>query len=162
MGLVEGPIFQICWVVDDIDAAETWFTENFGVPAWTRFSDLRFDPDTCSYRGKPADYSIHISLGYAGEQQLELIQPISGESLYSEHITRCGPGLHHVAWIPDDFDATIAQAEAGGIEITQRGTFGGMDYAYLDCSAGGAPHVELMKLTPEMRTFFDTLRDAHR
>ncbi len=162
MSLVHGPIFQECWVVDDIAASERWFTGVFGVERWTRFDDVVFGPDSCTYRGAPADYSIHVSIGYAGSQQLELIQPVSGENIYTEHLERCGPGLHHVAWIPDDFDATLAAAEAQGIPVSQRGEFAGagIEFAYLDGRAGGAPHVELMKLSPDMRAFFDSLVPA--
>jgi catechol 2,3-dioxygenase-like lactoylglutathione lyase family enzyme len=160
MALVDGPIFQVAWVVDDIAAAERWFTDALGVPSWFRIPDVHFGPEACTFRGEPADYVIHVGLGYAGEQQLELIQPVSGTNLYTEHLARSGPGLHHVAWVPDDFDATLAAAEAEGIEVTQRGHFDApaMEYAYLDGRAGGAPHIELMRLSPEMTAFFDSLR----
>ena len=159
MSLVDGPIFQVCWVVPDIAASEGWFTDTLGVPGWTRFDDVHFGPDSCTYRGRPADYSIHVALGYAGMQQLELIQPVTGVNLYTEHLERCGAGLHHVAWIPDDFEATVAAFEHNGMPVTQRGSFAGagLEFAYVDGSAGGAPHIELMKVSPDMRAFFDSL-----
>lgn len=160
MSLVSGPIFQVCWVVADIDATERWFTETLGVPKWTRIPNVPFGPDHCRYRGAPADYVIHVSLGYAGDQQIELIQPVSGENLYTEHLETIGPGLHHVAWLVDDLDATLADAAARGITVTQQGGFpgAGMRFAYLDGAAAGAPHIELMELSPDMRGFFDSLR----
>jgi catechol 2,3-dioxygenase-like lactoylglutathione lyase family enzyme len=160
MALVDGPIFQVAWVVEDIAASEKWFTAALGVPKWFRIPDVHFGPESCTFRGAPADYVIHVALGYAGDQQLELIQPVRGTNLYTEHIERSGPGLHHVAWVPDDFDATLASAEAAGITVTQRGRFDSpaMEYAYLDGRAGGAPHVELMRLSPEMAAFFDSIR----
>lgn len=163
MSLVSGPIFQVCWVVDDIDAAEKWFTDTLGVPKWMRIPDVHFGPEHCRYRGEPADYVIHVSLGYAGGQQFELIQPVSGRNLYAEHVERDGPGLHHVAWVVDDLDATLAEAGARGIAITQQGAFSGagMRFAYLDGSAGGAPYIELMEISADMRAFFDSLREPH-
>ena len=40
-----GPIFQIRWVVDDIDAAERRFGNNFAVPRWRRLPDAHFPDD---------------------------------------------------------------------------------------------------------------------
>ena len=86
MSLVSGPIAQVAWVVDDIDTAERWFSDTFGVPTWFRIPGVHFGPELCQYRGEPADYTIHVSLAYAGDQQLELIQPVQGRNLYTEHL----------------------------------------------------------------------------
>ncbi|CAM3195564.1 glyoxalase/bleomycin resistance protein/dioxygenase superfamily protein [Williamsia muralis] len=158
MNVADGPIFQVAWVVADIDAAEKEFTDRYGVRSWLRIPDVAFGPGACSYRGAPADYSIHVSLGYAGGQQLELIQPVSGVNLYTEFLDAHGPGLHHIAWLPDDFDAAIADLKAAGTEILQDGVFEGvgMEFAYI----GGGPigsYVELMKLSDDMRAMFDGL-----
>ena len=48
--------------------------------------DVHFGPDTCTYRGAPADFVANISLSYAGDMQLELIEPVSGDSIYSEFL----------------------------------------------------------------------------
>lgn len=57
---------------------------------------VHFTPDTCSYRGEPADFVADIALSYAGDMQLELIAPVSGRSIYSEFLRDSGPGLHHI------------------------------------------------------------------
>jgi hypothetical protein len=158
MTVAQGPIFQVAWVVDDIDAAEKHFTAQYGVESWFRIPDVAFGPDACSYRGEPADYTVHVSLGYAGGQQLELIQPVSGVNLYTEFLAAHGPGLHHVAWIPDDFDSTIARLRTKNVDILQAGEFAGvgMEFAYVDGGPIGS-YVELMKLSDDMRAMFDGL-----
>lgn len=154
--LVHGPIFQLAWVVSDIAAAEKELTSTYGVQSWLRIPDVAFTPDTCTYRGSPADYTIHVSLGYAGGQQLELIEPVTGDNLYTEFLTSHGPGLHHVAWIPEDFDETVAQLRADGVDIVQSGEFTGvgMEFAYVEGGSIGS-YVELMKLSDDMRALFD-------
>ncbi|WP_072691334.1 VOC family protein [Rhodococcus marinonascens] len=163
--LVGGPIFQICWVVDDIDTAERHFTQQLGVERWLRLPNVHFGPDHCTYRGKPADYVVHVSLGYAGGQQLELIQPVSGRNIYTEQLAKSGPGVHHVAWIPDDFESALAEAGRRGLPIVQQGRVEGvgMEFAYLDGGPLGS-YVELMKLSDEMRAMFDSLNpeSAHK
>ncbi|WP_174189730.1 VOC family protein [Nocardia barduliensis] len=156
--IARGPIFQLCWVVDDLAAAREAFTARYGVGEWFTIPDVRFGPQAAQLHGAPADYTISVALGYAGGQQLELIEPRGGASLYAEQLERSGPGLHHVAWVPDDYDAALAEAVTAGIEIVARGRFEGvgMEFAYLDGGPIGS-HVELMRLSPEMKAMFDHL-----
>ncbi|MGW4774383.1 VOC family protein [Nocardia sp. NPDC004278] len=158
MSIATGPIFQLAWVVHDIDAAEREFTERYGVDEWVRMPRMRFGPDTCRYRGAPADYTIDSSLGYAGGQQLELIAPVSGANLYTEALAQSGPGLHHIAWVPDDFDAALAQARAAGTEIMQHCAVAeiGMEFAYLPGGPLGS-YIELLRLPADARTLFDSM-----
>jgi len=127
MSLVEGPIFQVAWVVDDIAAGEQYFADT-------------------------------LSIGYSGGQQLELIRPVSGANLYAEFLERNGPGMHHVGWVPDNYEAALAKARELRIDIPQQGGFGelGMEFAYLEGGALGS-YVELMFLAPNMRAMFDSL-----
>ncbi|WP_207840264.1 VOC family protein [Williamsia soli] len=153
-----GPIFQLAWVVADIAAAEKEFTARYGVDSWLRIPDVAFTPERCTYRGRPADYTIHVSLGYAGGQQLELIEPVAGDNLYTEFLSSRGPGLHHVAWIPENFDRTVEQLRTAGVDIVQSGEFSGvgMEFVYIEGNALGS-YVELMKLSDDMRSMFDGL-----
>ena len=77
---------QIAWVTRDLDATEKALTTLLGAKKWVRIPDVHFAPDTCTYRGRPADFTAHISFSYAGDTQLELIAPVSGESVYSEFL----------------------------------------------------------------------------
>ncbi|WP_244467484.1 VOC family protein [Nocardia vulneris] len=156
--IARGPIFQLGWVVPDIVAARRQFTERYGVAEWFSIPDVHFGPELCELRGAPADYTISVALGYAGGQQLELIEPRGGASLYAEHLERAGAGLHHVAWVPEDYDGALEEARATGIEIVARGKFQGvgMEFAYLDGGPLGSP-IELMRLSGEMRAMFDAL-----
>ncbi|WP_330230154.1 VOC family protein [Nocardia sp. NBC_00508] len=153
-----GPIFQLCWVVDDLAGARQEFATRYGIADWLTIPDVRFGPDSTELRGAPADYTISVALGYAGGQQVELIEPRRGVSLYSEHLDRVGPGLHHAAWVPDDFGAALAAARAAGIEIVARGRFDGvgMEFAYLDGGPIGS-YIELLGLSEEMKAMFDQL-----
>ena len=69
---------QIAWVTNDLTATETTLSALLGVPRWFRMPGVHFAPDTCTYRGEPADCVADISLSYAGDMQLEVIAPTSG------------------------------------------------------------------------------------
>ena len=161
MTITASPIMQTAWVVEDIAATERFFVDHFGVKRWVRLDDVHFAPQTCTYRGEPADFVIHVSLAYLGDMQLELIQPVHGDSIYADHLRACGGGLHHVCMVPEDFEAALAAAESAGVAIAQRGSMadGAMHFAYVDGAHVGVPYLELARLEPMMSDFFDSIRE---
>jgi catechol 2,3-dioxygenase-like lactoylglutathione lyase family enzyme len=160
MTIAEGPVIQLAWVTDDIEATERLLSEQFGVGAWTRIPDVRFGPDTTTLRGQPVDFTAHISLGYAGDLQLELIQPLAGPTIHREFLDRHGPGLHHLCFAVEDLDEACRLAEEAGVPVLMRGSMmdGAIEFAYVDGSASGVPYVELARIGPDMQAFFDALR----
>lgn len=151
---LDGPMTQLAWVVDDIDAGERALRPGGVDVRWTRLPDVHFTPDTCAVRGQPADFVVHVSLGYAGDLQLELIQPVRGENIYTEFLASHGPGLHHGCWEVAELDAALA-----GVEPVQHGSMvdGDLRFAYLEHDVPGMPYVELVQVGPVMRAFFDDL-----
>jgi hypothetical protein len=129
-----------------------------GAKKWIRVPDVHFGPDSCTYRGRPADFVASISFSYAGDTQLELICPISGENVYTEFLDRAGPGLHHVCVEVDDVDAAVGTAE-----VLQRGVMpGGMEFAYVTAEAAGVPYIEIAHIPPEIRAFFDYVKQEQQ
>jgi catechol 2,3-dioxygenase-like lactoylglutathione lyase family enzyme len=162
MTIAEGPMIQVAWVVEDLDATEELLGGQFGVRGWTRIPAVHFDPDTTTYRDAPGDFVVDISLAYSGDLQLELIRPVSGESIYTEFLDGPGPGLHHVCFEVDEMEAACRRAADAGIAVVQRGTMAGglMDFAYLDGAAAGAPYVELARIGDELRAFFLSIKEG--
>ncbi len=115
--------FQVAYVVRDIAAAEEQFRQWLGVPSWFRMNDMEFGAD-CSFRGRPSDSAAHLSIGWLRDTQVELIEPLRGESLYQEFLDAKGPGLHHIAFDVPDFDATIATLSESGLDLLAKGRVG--------------------------------------
>ena len=157
---------QIAWVTPDLDATETALTGLLGVRKWVRIPDVHFPPDTCSYRGKPADFVASISLSYLGDMQLELIEPVRWENIYSDFLRQSGPGLHHIcmeAHSPQAFDAALSGAADRGAEIVQQGVMpGGIQFAYVSAPQAGVPFVEVAYIPPEMRAFYYYIKREQR
>ena len=162
--IARGPITQVCWVTDDLDATEALLGSQFGCGAWTRVPDVVFGADTTTLRGEPVEFTAHISLGYSGDLQLELIQPVDGPTVHAEFLAAHGPGLHHVCFEVDDVDAACAAAEADGGPVLMRGSMmgGEIEFAYVDGSAAGAPYVELARIGPQMREFYAAVKARSR
>jgi catechol 2,3-dioxygenase-like lactoylglutathione lyase family enzyme len=149
---------QIAWVTTDLDATEKALTTLLGAKKWVRVPEVHFGPDTCTFRGRPADFVAHISFSYAGDTQLELISPVTGESVYSEFLDRGGSGLHHICVEVDDVEAAVSEAE-----VVQRGVMpGGMEFAYVTAEAAGVPYIEIAHISPEIRAFFDYVKQEQK
>ena len=153
---------QIAWVTRDLAATEKALTTLLGAKKWIRVPDVHFGPDTCTYRGQPADFVAHIAFSYAGDTQLELIAPVRGESVYTEFLDRAGPGLHHVCVEVDDVDEAVSAASHDS-EVVQRGVMpGGMEFAYVTAEAAGVPYIEIAHIPPEIRAFFDYVKQEQQ
>ena len=160
MTFLSGPMTQLAWVVDDIEAAEQELGRRNRVTHWTRLPDIRFGPDSCLFRGRPADFVAHISLSYVGDLQLELIEPVSGDSIYTEFLAEQGPGLHHGCFEVPDLAAALASAT--DYEVVQSGSMadGEIRFAYLEPGLVGFPVLELAQIGPGIRQFYDSIRSA--
>jgi catechol 2,3-dioxygenase-like lactoylglutathione lyase family enzyme len=158
---------QIAWVTPDLDATEAALTNLLGVKKWVRLPDVHFAPETCTYRGEPADFHANISLSYLGEMQLELIAPVRGASIYSEFL-RANPagGLHHICTEAADvehFDAALSSAAARGTYVVSQGVMpGGIRFAYLSDAAAGVPYLEIAHIPDEIRSFFDHIKQEQQ
>lgn len=151
---------QIAWVTPDLDSTERALTTLLGAKKWIRMPGVHFGPDTCTYRGKPADFVADISLSYAGDTQLELIAPVQGESIYTEFLDRAGAGLHHVCIEADDLERALAERDA---EVVQRGLMpGGIEFAYVSAEDAGVPYIEIAHISPEIRAFFDYIKQEQQ
>ncbi|OBI82617.1 VOC family protein [Mycobacterium sp. E740] len=151
---------QIAWVTPDLDATEQALTTLLGAKKWVRMPEVHFAPEACTLRGEPADFVASISLSYAGDTQLELIAPVSGDSIYTEFLDAAGPGLHHVCIEVDDVAAALAER---GVEAVQRGVMpGGMEFAYVSAVDAGVPYVEIAYIPDDIKAFFDHVKQEQK
>jgi catechol 2,3-dioxygenase-like lactoylglutathione lyase family enzyme len=150
--------FQVAYVVRDLPAAEAWFQKILGVSSWTRMENVAFGAE-CSYRGRPSDSAAHLAVGYLRETQVELIEPIRGESLYTEFLASKGPGLHHVAFDVPDFAGTVAALRESGLELLAQGRVGpGSEFAYFDCDTAETSVIEILGFDDGVRGFMQQLK----
>jgi hypothetical protein len=126
-------ISQIGFVVRDIEDGMDRFGGMLGLGPWEIY---RFEPPTLTdttYRGEPHDYSMVLALAFAGDTMIELIAPMEGPSIYTEHLDEHGEGLHHVACFAfDDADAVVAEFEEAGMPVLQSGVYDETPYWYFD------------------------------
>lgn len=157
---------QIAWVTSDLEATESMLSALLGARKWVRMPGVHFAPDSCSYRGQPADFVADIALSYAGDMQLELIAPVSGRSIYQDFLRERGPGLHHICVAADDADGFVAMrddAAAQGAEVVCEGVMpGGIRFAYVSAPDAGVPFLEIAHIPAEIRSFFDYIKQEQQ
>ena len=112
---------QVAWVVKDIVKAETFFTQIMGVKTFVHADNLATTDNEGTYMGQPGDWGIRLSLAYAGETQIELIQPVSGHSIFADDLARHGDAVQHVAyWLDEsEYAAAAHHLEASGYPLIQ-------------------------------------------
>jgi methylmalonyl-CoA/ethylmalonyl-CoA epimerase len=96
-------------------------------------------------RGKEVDYDMDLRLAKSqlGGIGFEIIQPLKGETVYTEFLEKHGEGLHHLAFAVEDFDAEVAEMERRGFKIVQTGAMPNSRWAYFDTNSVGGMLIEL-------------------
>lgn len=111
---------QIAWVVKDVEKTKTFFQEmlnvvNFSPTVTTRLSD--YDG---TYYGEPSFAENLVSMAYSGETFIELIQPISGKSIFKDYIENNPTGgVQHIAYGTPiaNLDQIISEFERKGFTV---------------------------------------------
>ena len=131
----DGHLDQIGIVVNDIAKVTSSFQALLGIGP---FSVFNWPEDVgnvkAEYYGKPGNWKMKLAFAKTGQMQLELIQPLSGESVFMDFLRDHGPGLHHLRYIVPDIEKSFATVKKMGLQILSRGqgVHEGSSWAYID------------------------------
>jgi hypothetical protein len=141
---------QIAYAVDDVRAAaRAWVDRGVG-PFFVRdrisLTNVRVD-------GAPGRFDHSAAYGQWGDMMIELIAvhdpPMSHR------------GLHHLAFLVDDFDvAGTAARREGWRQRLAAETPGGTRFAHFDAGAELGHLVEVYERGERLQQFYDLVRDA--
>lgn len=156
-----GPIRQIGYVVENVDAAMALWTAQAGIGPWTCFRNVVLDG---RHLGAPARITMNVGLGYQGEVQIELIEVVDdgGASPYRGADGHLLAGQHHVAWLSHDLAGDIARAEASGLAVRFRGGNATTQVAYLESAASPGTRFELIEVSAPVEAMFRQGIEASR
>lgn len=154
-------VFQVGYVVPDLRAAIRFFKETLGVPDFMVWENLMLEQQT--YNGAPGDYVQNVGFGYLGDLQVELIQPLSGESTYSAYLNKNpGGGVQHIGILVDDFDAAVAEMTARGFTGVQSGRHGATRLVYFDTGEASGTLTEIITIAPDELAMFQRFKRGER
>ena len=129
-------VAQVGFIVKDVEATKKKWAEFLGmeVPETQPIGDYAITHT--EFQGEPAPeaccWMAFFDVGPG--LQLELIQPNDKPSTWRNFLDEHGEGIHHVAFQIKDSKACVANAEAAGLKLVQRGVYGdgSGEYNYLD------------------------------
>lgn len=142
-------VSQVALIVADLESTVENYWKTFGIGDWHFYTYAKPFVKHMSYYGKPADHKFRVALGYFGPSRVELIQHISGETIYRDFIQTHGYGFHHIGLLVPEMSAALQQAASLGIQMIQDGSGFGPDgdghYAYLDTESLIGITIELIQ-----------------
>ncbi|QKS01411.1 VOC family protein [Sphingomonas sp. CL5.1] len=157
-----GPIRQIAWLTEDLDAATGRWRTFAGIGPWTVYRNVTLEG---RYRGRSARVTIDVALSYQDGTQIEIIRPHGrGPSPYHDEGGRVRVGMHHVAWLVQNVAAAKETATKGGLDLLFEAEAGGgaTRVAYLQAPDDPAMLLELIAATPATLEGFHTGAEASR
>jgi methylmalonyl-CoA/ethylmalonyl-CoA epimerase len=117
----------------------------FGIGPWDIYT---FQPPAVfntTLRGKPVTFTLKLALTKVGDMEWELIQPLTGPSVYQEFLDKHGEGMHHIAGDLGDFDHTVATLKEHGIGVLTSGQTPADSFAYMDTEKVLGMPLEILK-----------------
>ncbi len=113
---------QIGILVNDLDKYLGKLESVFGIGP---FRIAKYPPEGevpyREYHGKEGNFAAKFCFYNLGNIELELIQPISGDNIWQDHIDKHGPGIHHVKFLVPDNKLIEEYLNENGYHIIQQG-----------------------------------------
>src|SRR6187402_2894654 len=89
---------QIAWVVKDIETTLRFFQDGLGLN-FSKVETIRVKEFGATYYGEPSDAESLVAMAFSGGTFIELIQPVSGNSIFQDYIDKNpAGGIQHVAY----------------------------------------------------------------
>ena len=147
--LPPGHLDQLGIVVPDLNAAMDGYIATLGVA----FQVFEVDETTSSFSGSSAGFRLRFAVALIGLSSIELIQPVSGLTIYSEQLKNRGPGIHHIGVYVPDLETSGQGLKQRGYQPLMQGQIQGLGrFAYFE-----APDmhliIELLQLSLELPLF---------
>ena len=156
------PIVQMCWMVDDMEAAALQWVQTMGAGPFFLLPHIQLDELT--YRGKPAKLDQSSAVGQWGTVQVELFQqhctnPSGAREMFAPGQT----GLQHITWFVDDIDAETRRLNALGFDTVMTcrlPAVGGLRLTWYDTRKVFGAMVEVYEEGDLMRRFYSRVARA--
>lgn len=150
-------LHHTCFLVRDLEGSARALSAALGIGPWNLFTIV---PTKSRVRGREQPFSFRVALCTIGGGTFELVSPLTGPSVYDEHLARHGDGFHHTCLVYPTHEA-LKEAKAElvrqGRELLQEASAGDLfDFAYFQFpEIGSAVEVLFLdgaKLGPPERT----------
>lgn len=125
-------ITQLGYVYKDIEKHVNLFESTFGIQKFAYFENKGV---VYKYRGKETKIWNKIAFSNAFGLQIELIQMIEGDCIYSEFINAGKEGFHHFAIFVNELKPIRENLLNKGFEIVHEGTTATVNTVHFDTTS---------------------------
>ena len=143
---------QIGWVVPDIYAAVKFLAKALGVAGFPEPEHVRAQDLDMTYYGKIVAAEWLTTQTYNGNTFIELIQPVSGQSMFHDYLVRYPEGgTQHLAFrLPvSDFDRVTGDLREQGYAVISEVDHPIARMAFFDTYKTLGVATEIMGITPQ-------------
>jgi hypothetical protein len=144
-------LYQVGIVVRDLERSMEQYSKVLGIDKW---GTLYCDPSNTrdmTYHGNPVEYRFKVAFAKVGYIELELIQPLEGDNIYSDFLKEHGEGLHHLGHLRvKNLNEAVRAWEKAGFSCLQSGRVPEGTYAYIDTVKALGVILELFEFTKEV------------
>ncbi|MHA4812123.1 VOC family protein [Flavitalea flava] len=152
---------QIGWVVPDINAAVKFLTSALGIAGFPQPERFRAQDLDMTYYGKAVAGEWLTTQTYNGGTFIELIQPVSGQSMFHDYLAKYpAGGTQHLAFrLPvSDFNRVISELREQGYAIISEVDHPIARMAFFDTYQTLGVATEIMGITPEGWTAIEQMK----
>lgn len=142
---------QVALVVRDIESAARKWADVLSMPVPEIIVTAPGLEVEQTFQGAPSNARAKLAFFQLGQFQLELIEPVGGDSTWQEVLDRKGEGFHHLAFWVDGMQHSVDFLRDKGISMVQRGDMGEGQYAYFDAEEPLGVTLELLEKRRESR-----------
>lgn len=130
-------IFQVVMVVEDLDATLDNWKRLVEFDEASIAVDESNDDAKCIYKGEEIKCPIRYATFDLGGVEMKLVEPLNkdGGDPYSDSLKKSGPGIHHLGFCADDYDAFLDKYGTDGREPVFEEICDGKSYRLYDISA---------------------------
>jgi methylmalonyl-CoA/ethylmalonyl-CoA epimerase len=160
-------VVQMAYVSRDLEASTEFWTGVIGAGPFF-FSDV-LAPTQQIYRGAPAAVRFKIAVGYSGDMQIEVVQPLDDSpSIFTEimvpkNSTPVAGSFHHIQLAHQGYDAAYAGLLAAGATKCFDAVAPGVGrICFLDARRLMGCFVELVETTPTLLAARAKMHEIHQ
>ena len=139
MGVVNtATLHHTAFIVNDVEKSAQGLADSMGL----RWKLWTIQPVATMVRGQEIPFSFRVAIAQAGDSYYELVTPLTGDSVYVEHLKSKGEGFHHTCVTYASFAALYKARDEmlkQGRKILQSASLGNVgEFYYFDMVEMGA------------------------
>ncbi len=120
---------QLGYVYKDIEKPAQSMEKFLGASKFIIFDPIEI---SITHHGVKKKITMKSGFGRIFDTEIELLQPVEGDSIYTEFLDEGREGLHHISYNVENMSAYINEFKKQGIKVMQWGIIIKLVYVYLD------------------------------